>query len=184
MNKKKMIVRIISIMMIYLVLSAVTVSYCYSIDKFSSNNIMNKKKLAYSIYNEGLRKCKINYNSLTIESPNDEDKDIVFDDGLKYVSYPDLMKLKLKNAYGEIVEFSDNEFKIYERSSAKYLKITVQKDKINNISYYEYSENTDYIKLIKKTLLMFMQLIAISIIAITISLGTNYIMFFSKHNAN
>ena len=112
---------------------------------FNSQSIMYSKEHFYELNNEGIQGCKAYYDDITIQTPNDDDKLIVFNEGLKYVQYPDLMTLYLKD------DFGDDEVKIcngvyIEKDKYSYicLEIKVDREYSSNIIYYEYQKKLNY----------------------------------------
>lgn len=155
MEQKKVVRKILEETVILVFSCVVIIFFSTTITAFDSKSIMNQKDIVYEIYNEGVESCKYHYDSITIESPNAEDKRIVFNEGLKNVKYSSLMKLELSNDYGK-TEFNKNEFKKYvDYNPFKYLKITVDKEHIDDITYYEHMVCINNKEFIKYTLIIF-----------------------------
>ena len=102
----------------------------------NSTLIMFYKEAAYEIYNEGL--LTNHYDSIKIETPNKTDVDVVVNQGLKYVTYKDLMNIEIEDNLGKI-QFRNNSFRIYESMNIKYTEIIVDNEKIRE-SFEKYKK--------------------------------------------
>lgn len=108
--------------------------------KYDSETIMNAKERAYEIANEGLQSQRYRYN-WEISSPDGDDKIQIIESGIKNLKFPDLMKVSIRNdRTGWEFEFSNNEFKTVQVYIYRELKITVDKNDIDDISCYECSQ--------------------------------------------
>lgn len=138
-----------------IILVAVHIVHCMIcfIDTNTSSSIMNDKKDVYKIYNEGLQSIADSYDIITINSPNTNDKIVVFNEGLKNVEFPDLIKLNLKS-WSNIIEYSNNKFKSKNVLYYKYICITVDREHIDDISYYEYSEKIQWKIIFRDTIII------------------------------
>lgn len=151
MNKKKILRLVIN----SIVMSIVSLFIICIINKCNSNYFINYT-IINMIYNEGMEEIISNskYDSITIESPNKSDREKILHNGLKYVNNTDLMKLKLENCW-EKVEFKENVFKVSIPPYIIYLKITVDKEHTDDITYYKYKQCINYIVLIIYVVILF-----------------------------
>lgn len=114
--------------------------------KYSPDSIMNYKERAYEMYNEGLPGQRVRfYDSIMVSTPNVDDKLAAIERGIKYVQHTDLIQVVLEEKGIRSIKFSNNEFKIIESYMPyRELKITVDKEHITDISYYEYSQKISW----------------------------------------
>ena len=152
LSKSKKVMRTIELVVLYVILivivlilgihtTCVMLKVSGSFLGLSSQTIMYSKEQFYKLNNEGIQGCKVYYDDITIQTPNDEDKVIVFNDGLKYVKYPDLMILYLKDDFGDDkVEICNGVYIEKHEYSYRYLEIKVDREYVSNITYYEYQK--------------------------------------------
>lgn len=152
------------------------------------------QKSAYEIYNKGLEGYSYYYDKITMNSPEPLDKEIVFNKGLKYVTRPDLLQIEMegdpfcKIKYdGENIKFYDfNFYFLYHQYM--YIEMTVDKDHVEDITYYQYKEVIDYKAIIINTIkdifagIVFLTIIVV--LSIIISIIINIIFIFIEHRIN
>lgn len=108
-----------------------------------SVDVMKSVNLAYRIYNEGLENVNFYYEEVKISSPTADDRNILLHKGLAYVNYPNLIEFEIKDSLPEI-HYSNSTFKAYPMLSLHCINITVDKEHIDDISYYEYKYSINW----------------------------------------
>lgn len=103
-------------------------------NKYSDTSIKMYKEEAYNIYNQGLK--KLDYENIKIQTPEDEDMDRVFNQGLKYVVHKDLLNLELETYHK--INYKEGEFYFYDDFKLNSIIIIIDPENSDDISYYKY----------------------------------------------
>lgn len=130
------------------------------------------KVATYTIYNEGLE--SYDYDEVTINSLKWKDMELLYYNGLRYVTYPDLAKIEITSKFGSTIKYDGKSLKYYNDNillgfkPIKYIKILVDKEHIEDITYYQYKEVIDFNAIIINALKAILY-IAIFIILVLVS---------------
>lgn len=133
---------------IFLLITVLQLAVLFAVKYSNAQGIQNAKNAAYTMYNEGLAKYGYAYDKIMINSPEEEDREIAFNSGIKYVTYPDLLQIEVSD-YSKTIKY-DGTFKSYNKIiNGYYVEILVDREHIGDITYYEYRQAIDWKTIIK-----------------------------------
>ena len=137
----------------------------------SAQSIKLDKDAAYTIYNEGLE--SYGYDEVTINSPKWKDMELLYYNGLRYVTYPDLVQIEITSKFGSTIKYDGKNLKYYNDNilgvkPIKYVEILVDKEHIEDITYYQYKEVIDYKAIIISTIKVMLYIVIAVIIWIVL----------------
>ena len=142
---KKILIRTL----ITVIVGCIIIAICRitSFNTTSDSRIARYKRDAFEICNDGLREMvKFNYFSkIQVKSPSGADMDLLYTGGIKYLTYPDLLKIELTrgNSYEKII-YKDRKFIFYNSyPDGFYIEITPNMEKIVDILSYQYKKCID-----------------------------------------
>ncbi len=138
----------------------------------SAQSIKLDKDAAYTIYNEGLE--SYDYDEVTINSLKWKDMELLYYNGLRYVTYPDLAQIEITSKFGSTIKYDGKNLKYYNDNilgfkPIKYVEILVDKEHVEDITYYQYKEVVDFNAIIINVLKAILY-IAIYVILVLLSL--------------
>lgn len=155
MKEARKIVRFIMgfVIGIFLFITVFQLALLFSVKFNNAQGIQNAKNAAYTMYNEGLAKYGYAYDKIMINSPEEEDREIAFNSGIKYVTYPDLLQVEVSD-YSKTIKY-DGTFKSYDKIvlDGYYIEILVDREHVGDITYYEYRQAIDWKTIIKNSMI-------------------------------